>query len=126
MKTLQEIRLEVETNPENSVLTKMVNGEVIQCSVNERLLILDERAQAIFDKQAPPLVVSFRNLAFTLLQMGIYDQVKVAAMSTSAGEIWWNTSQSDVVHRNHPFISSLNQTIGLTDAQIDDMFIAAK
>ena len=72
-----------------------------------------------------PVVVSFRALAFALLEVGLYEQVKTAALSTVAGEIWWNTAQSTTVQRDHEFVIALGQAIGQTPAQLDAIFAAA-
>jgi hypothetical protein len=72
-----------------------------------------------------PVVVSFRSLAFALLQAGLYQQVKSAALATPEGEIWWNTAQSTTVHRDHPFVIELGAAIGQTPEQLDAIFASA-
>lgn len=72
-----------------------------------------------------PVVVSFRALAFALLHAGLYPRVKATALSTTAGEIWWNTAQSATVQRDHPFVISLATAAGQTPAQIDALFATA-
>lgn len=72
-----------------------------------------------------PVVVSFRALAFALRAAGLYAQVKTAALSTEEGEIWWNTAQSTTVQRDHAFVSTLGQAIGLTSEYLDALFAAA-
>ena len=72
-----------------------------------------------------PAVVSFRSLAFALLQAGLYEQVKTAALSTIEGEIWWNTAQSTTVQRDHPFVIALGAAIGQTPEQLDAIFASA-
>ena len=76
-------------------------------------------------KPASPVIVSFRSLAFTLLQAGLYEQVKTAALSTIEGEIWWSTAQSTTVQRDHPFVIALATAIGQTPEQIDAIFASA-
>jgi hypothetical protein len=76
-------------------------------------------------KPEPPVVVSFRSLAFALLQAGLYEQVKTAALSTIEGEIWWSTAQSTTVQRDHPFVISLATAIGQTPEQLDAIFASA-
>ena len=73
-----------------------------------------------------PVVVSFRALAFALLQAGLYEQVKTAALTTTEGEIWWNTAQSTTVQRDHPFVIALATAVGQTPAQIDAIFATAQ
>ena len=72
-----------------------------------------------------PKLVSFRALAFALLEAGLYEQVKAAAQSTTSGEIWWNTAQSAPVRRDHPFVAALAPAVGQTAEQIDAIFAAA-
>lgn len=82
--------------------------------------------QAAWDsKPADPVIVSFRALAFFLLQAELYEQVKTAALSTIEGEIWWSTAQSTTVHRDHPFVIALAAAIGQTPEQIDAIFASA-
>jgi hypothetical protein len=125
MKTLPQIREELEADQVNTTLTKLVNGESITCTADERAAIIDERAQTLFDRQQLQLTVSFRALAFVLLEAGLYEQVKTAAMATPAGEIWWNTAQSNTVSRQHPFVAALGAAIGQTSEQLDTIFAAA-
>lgn len=82
--------------------------------------------QAAWDSRpAEPVVVPFRALAFALLHAGLYPRVKATALSTTAGEIWWNTAQSATVQRDHPFVISLATAAGQTPAQIDALFATA-
>jgi hypothetical protein len=76
--------------------------------------------------ESAPLVVSFRALAFALLEAGLYEQVKAAALATPQGEIWWNTAQSTTVQRDHPFVIALANAIGQTPEQIDALFATAQ
>ena len=83
--------------------------------------------QAAWDsKPAPPVVVPFRALAFALLNAGLYEQVKAAALATPQGEIWWSTAQSTTVQRDHPFVLALATAVGQTPAQIDAIFATAQ
>ncbi|MCX6840222.1 MAG: hypothetical protein NTX35_20775, partial [Verrucomicrobia bacterium] len=61
-----------------------------------------------------------------LLQAGLYEQVKTAALATTEGEIWWHTAQSTTVQRDHPFVIALATTVGQTPAQIDTIFATAQ
>lgn len=79
----------------------------------------------VHETPAQPVVVPFRSLAFALLEAGLYEQVKAAALATPEGEIWWNTAQSTTVQRDHPFVASLASAVGQTPEQIDAIFAAA-
>jgi hypothetical protein len=87
---------------------------------------LAELQSAWDSKPADPVVVSFRALAFALLEAGLYPQVKAAALATPQGEIWWNTAQSTTVQRDHPFVIALATAIGQTPEQIDALFATAQ
>lgn len=86
---------------------------------------LAELQTAWNSRPAEPVVVPFRALAFALLHAGLYPRVRAAALSTTAGEIWWNTAQSGTVQRDHPFVISLATAAGQTPAQIDALFATA-
>lgn len=86
---------------------------------------LAELQSAWESRPSDPVIVSFRALAFALLQAGLYDQVKTAALATPEGEIWWNTAQSTTVQRDHPFVIALATVIGQTPEQIDAIFASA-
>jgi hypothetical protein len=86
---------------------------------------LAELKSAWDSKPADPVIVSFRSLAFALLQAGLYQQVKSAALATPEGEIWWSTAQSTTVHRDHPFVIALGAVIGQTPEQLDAIFASA-
>lgn len=83
------------------------------------------RGWQVHDVPVQPVVVTFRALAFALLQAGLYEQVEAAALATVEGRIWWQTAQSTTVQRNHPFVIALAQAIGQTTEQIDAIFATA-
>ena len=85
-----------------------------------------QELQAAWDNRpTPPVIVTFRSLAFALLEAGLYEQVKAAALSSPQGEIWWSTAQSTTVQRDHPFVAALATAVGQTPEQIDAIFAAA-
>ena len=120
MKTRQQVEAEIRTdNPTSDNLTA---GH----PVYEALIAKwTDARMADLATAAPPVIVSFRALAFVLNEAGLYQQVKTAAMSSIEGEIWWNTAQSTTVQRDHPFVAALGQAIGQTPDQLDAIFAAA-
>ena len=75
-----------------------------------------------------PSVVTMRQARIALSRAGLIAQVEQAltAMEGQAGEearIEWDYSSE--VHRNKPFVIGLGAAVGLTDAQIDELFITA-
>lgn len=74
---------------------------------------------------AVPEVVTMRQARLALLQSGLLAQVNtaVAAMPGAAGDaarIEWEFSST--VERNRPLVQSLVGALGMTDAQLDDLF----
>ncbi len=72
-----------------------------------------------------PAVVTMRQARLALLQSGMLSQVNtaVAAMPGASGDaarIEWEFSST--VERNRPLVQSLVGALGLTDAQLDDLF----
>jgi len=68
-----------------------------------------------------PTVVTMRQARLALLQRGLLSQVKTAvANSGQAAQIEWATSNT--VERNRAFVQSIATGLGLTDAQLDDLF----
>lgn len=75
--------------------------------------------------QEQPTVVTMRQARLALLQNGMLTQVNdaVAAMSGAQGDaarIEWEFSST--VERNRPLVQALGAALGLTDAQLDDLF----
>lgn len=75
-----------------------------------------------------PEVVTMRQARIALSRAGLISQVEQAltAMEGQAGEearIEWDYSSE--VHRSKPFVVGLGAAIGLTDAEINDLFITA-
>jgi hypothetical protein len=68
-------------------------------------------------------VVTMRSLRFALVAAELYNAVYSAAMSTTAGKVWWESSQT--VRRHHPFVAALGEAIGQTTEQINALFEAA-
>lgn len=75
--------------------------------------------------EGPPTVVTMRQARLALLQVGLLTQVNtaVAAMPGAQGDaarIEWEFSST--VERNRPLVQALGAALGLTDAQLDDLF----
>jgi hypothetical protein len=75
---------------------------------------------------APPVPQSVtpRQARLALLGSGLLDQVEAAiATGSRADKITWEFAAE--VRRDYAMISNLGSALGLTDAQIDDLFRAA-
>lgn len=75
-------------------------------------------------QQFIPTVVSSRQGKLALLDAGLLDDVEAAvAASSRAVQIEW--IEATEFRRDWPTLVALQGTLGLTDQQIDDLFIAA-
>lgn len=92
--------------------------------------ITEEEAEAL--RPVPvvtiPRVVTMRQSRLALLNAGLLTTVNeaIAAMPGTAGEaarIEWEYSQE--VHRDRALVAALLPILGLTEAQLDDLFITA-
>lgn len=73
----------------------------------------------------PPVVIptlTMRQARLSLLDAGLLDEVE-AAITTTENRIWWDYSTT--VERSHPLVDAVLTALGKTEAEIDDMFIAA-
>lgn len=103
------------------------NGYLIVNDVSQEAL---DAALAAYDPVRPsvPDVVTMRQARLALLQHGLLSQVNtsIANMPGAAGDtarIEWEFSST--VERNRPLVQSLVGALGLTDAQLDDLFTLA-
>lgn len=78
-----------------------------------------EELQAEWLKNAS---VSMRQARLALLQLNLLDQVD-AAITDRASKIEWEYATS--VERNSPLVQNLSSGLGLSQAQLDDLFILA-
>lgn len=76
------------------------------------------------NKSIVPISATKRQLRLALLDLNLLSTANdfVAAQSEEV-QIYWNDSRE--FYRQHPMIISLSAQFGLTEAQVDDIFIAA-
>ena len=71
-----------------------------------------------------PQQVTMRQARLELLERGLLDDVEaVVLLAGRTAQIEWEFAET--VARNHPVIAVVQAQQGLTDAQIDDMFLGA-
>lgn len=71
-----------------------------------------------------PRTVTMRQARLALLQSGLLGQVNAAVNAADeATKITWEFSSE--VHRDHPFVATLTAALGLTEAQLDNIFTLA-
>jgi hypothetical protein len=86
---------------------------------------MEELKNVLMASNVPPyLRVTARQARLALLNAGLLDQVETAVTQAGAeAKIYWDYSTE--IHRDSPFIASIGQSLGLTDTQIDDLFVQA-
>lgn len=75
-----------------------------------------------------PNIVTMRQARLALLQSGLLSQVQTAIDSLpspqkEAAQIEWDYSSE--VHRDKPFVQLLGAALGLSEQQLDDLFLLA-
>lgn len=105
--------------------TKIVNGERVELSNDEQAALDAERAA--YTLPVPP-VVTMKQARLALLSAGLLPSVEaaLAGMTGAEGEaarIEWEYSTE--VRRASVLVNSIAAGLGLTDQQIDNLFIDA-
>jgi len=123
---------ETEDGNTRSTSTKppQPNGALQPCWTGFEWVLLDKEQylKPPTPTMAVPSSVTMRQARLALLQTGLLSQVNttIANMPSPAGDaarIEWEFSS--VVERNRPLVQSLVGALGITDAQLDDLFILA-
>lgn len=96
--------------------------------INNQLVTLDEflpdHAAAIYAKTVPD-EVPMTAACEALINAGLYDAIDTYIQTlTVVDKIWWQ--RSDVINRLFPLVSQVQAQLGLTDQQMDQLFIAAE
>lgn len=82
-------------------------------------------AEGLMNTPAVPAAVSKAQAQMALLNAGLLDQLEaaIAAHPYRPVRIWYEGA--NVWERAHPYVSTLAPELGLTEEQIDALFIAA-
>lgn len=93
----------------------------------------DSYADGVFTPAPPPPIpvpqqISMRQAKLMLLQAGYYDLVQpyidgLTEPMKTAANISWN---SGTCERDNEFVAQIGTALGMTDEQIDDLFIQAQ
>lgn len=78
---------------------------------------------AYIRKTSIPQTISPRQTRLALLQATLLDEVELMLANDKAMQIWWEYSLD--IERNHEHIISMGSALGLTETQLDDLFILA-
>lgn len=79
--------------------------------------------ELVADVVAVPDSITARQARLVLLNKGFLDEVETLVASNRAWQIEWEYASE--IERNNALISEMQSQIGLTDAQVDNLFIEA-
>jgi len=68
-----------------------------------------------------PKILTPRQARLALLAVGLLDEVDTLLAGNKAMQIWWEYSLD--IQRNHEHIVTMGGALGLTETQLDDLFI---
>lgn len=117
------------TSPSNEVVAVIDADGISRMSM---LASLVPEGEAILPYVAPPApvpeVVTMRQARLALLGAGLLSSVNAAIASLpspqkEAAEVEWEYAA--VVHRNSGLVPAMAQALGMTEQQIDELFITA-
>lgn len=96
--------------------------------VGNELVTLDDfipaHAAAIYAKTVPQ-EVPMTAACEALINAGLYDSIDSYIQTLGAvDKIWWQ--RSDVINRLFPLVSQVQTQLGITDEQMDQLFISAE
>lgn len=117
-----------ETIPKSSEFKSDFSGRVWQRARDEVKAGVAEITQHVNLDPGPPSVVTMRQARLALLDQGLLSNVDAAIASLaepqkSQVQIEWEYSQT--VERERPFVVLLGSALGLSDAELDDLFMLA-
>jgi|SRR3990172_10186459 len=99
---------------ENGAWRVLNAGEITAVDVEYDLLYKDSLV---------PKVITPRQARLALLQATLLDEVELLLANDKAMQIWWEYSLD--IQREHGHIIAMGTALGLTDVQLDDLFILA-
>lgn len=85
---------------------------------------LPEHAAAIYAKTVPQ-EVPMTAACEALINAGLYDAIDGYIQTlTAVDKVWWQ--RAEAVNRRFPLVAQVKENLGLTDQQIDQLFIDAE
>lgn len=75
------------------------------------------------DENTVPVKITRLQAKLQLLEIGLLDEVGEMVKQDRRVELYWSDAQS--IERNHPILNQMATSLGLTDEQLDDLFIEA-
>lgn len=109
-------------------LTKIVDGERVECSAEEEQEILARWNEAPdpLDREREAMVLTRYQARAALLNAGLLDDVEaLMADASTPREVRLMWQFKERIRRNHPTTIDMASALGWTDEQLDDLFRAA-
>jgi len=83
--------------------------------------VLKKMVEAYTKPKYVPTVLTPRQARLALLGVGLLDEVETLLANDKAMQIWWEYSLD--IQRNHEHIVTMAGALGLTEVQLDELFI---
>ena len=88
------------------------------CNEEQVVNAVDARRRELRVKEITPLQAKLQ-----LLEMGLLDEVEAMIATDRKVQLYWE--YASVIEREHETLKAMAAQLGLTDEQLDEMFIAA-
>lgn len=100
-----------------------VQPELINGTYFRRYVLKNKSAEQVAKEQkdSVPTVITPRQARLALLQATLLDELEALLVTNREMQIWWEYSLD--IQRNHEHIITMGSALGLTEAQLDDLFI---
>lgn len=109
--------------PGLNIAPPIVSGNQVAQRQDQNWVIIDQRLTKEISSVIPQSV-SMRQAELALLEAGLLDDIELLIPSLPrADQISWK--RASTVERSNPLVAYVQQAKGLTDLQIDDLFIRA-
>ena len=100
----------------------MENGAWRALSAAENTAV-DTEYDLLYKDSLVPKVITPRQARLALLQATLLDDVELLLANDKAMQIWWEYSLD--IQRNHPHITAMTAAMGMTETQMDELFVLA-
>lgn len=104
---------------QNTVPTVINNEYVLEYSIVEKT----EEEKIAYAKSLVPQSITPLQAKLQLLNIGLLDEVEAMVSADRRIALYWEYALD--IQRSHPTLSQMAEALGLTDAQLDEMFIEA-
>ena len=123
------VKVEYEAQPVIDDFTQKVEQDKLATlengvyTIKYRVLPKTEDEIVEYRKSQVPQTITPLQAKLQLLHMGLLDEVDAMVATDRKVQLYWEYAL--IIERNNPILLSMATQLGLTDGQLDDMFIEA-